>query len=304
MCIIIVKPYSKKGFKKAYLEEAWRINSDGFGMAISREEDVLIVKGMMEKEEMLEAVNKYTKEYPKSAMILHFRNHTTGSVCAENCHPYPISNKIKDLKAIEISAEYAFAHNGIIYSASTSKRDKGLDLTDTQEYIMDYIYGVKNYLSDDNFRKLWAYHSHGKFAILAKQNAYYMIGVFEKERGLYYSNKSYMPTTTTPFYSSNILVTPYSATVPYIQNIQTQEGIDYLNNFATCSVCQRRFSRHFIRKTVDGKDICIYCEKKNNTPEISVYNYCAGCGNWFPTTDMSLISTDTYLCKMCQDAVY
>lgn len=122
MCIIVIKPYDVDMPPQGEIEECFRFNHDGFGMAIAEKDvpHVLIRKGALTIGTTLNMLSAIEK--PKSKQIvMHFRTATEGAICQGNCHPFPVSSKIEYLQASHIKADVAVAHNGV------------LDVTNTEE---------------------------------------------------------------------------------------------------------------------------------------------------------------------------
>ena len=112
--------------KKEELAEAFKCNSDGFGMALNlKDKGIGIIKGAMTEGDMfkmLKAVDT-RRALEKTEMLLHFRNATDGKISAGNCHPYPISVVPEELQATTLTAGMALAHNGVILHMKNDELD-------------------------------------------------------------------------------------------------------------------------------------------------------------------------------------
>lgn len=132
MCIIIHKPENVPCPSKDIIETCFYNNPDGAGMAILRPkaEKVEIHKGFMFLKDFLDfAACAAAKD---DIVTYHFRITTSGGTIPGNCHPFPVSDNVKDLKALSIQSRFAFIHNGVIGAGSDS-------LSDTQIYVRDVL---------------------------------------------------------------------------------------------------------------------------------------------------------------------
>jgi len=198
MCLIIVKPEGKAMPPDNYILNAYNNNPDGFGIAWREQgmSKVAIQKGIMSIAGVYDLLDSIKNPVSKT-IVMHFRLATEGKVSPENCHPFPISNKVSELQALEIESKYAIAHNGIIL-AFNSKRwgtqayggNWNKDLSDTQEFIIDYLAGMGKALFNPKVMELIHDYTESKFVILSQSHTQF-IGDFEEEDGLYYSNTSY-----------------------------------------------------------------------------------------------------------------
>lgn len=190
------------------LKQSFANNGDGFGLAYKfNGQQPHIKKGAM----TFKAIKRMLKSLPdltNAEVILHFRLATKGHIYEGNCHPFPLSRKPEHLTAVEIESRMAIAHNGIIYS-STSTYNKGITcygtdengkwvekptfsdaLSDTQEFIRDYLVDIGDAIFNAGVRRLIEDDTMSKFAILTTKGILF-IGDFIHEKGLYFSNDSY-----------------------------------------------------------------------------------------------------------------
>ena len=97
MCIIAVKPEGLV-LKEDVVKSMWDNNDDGAGFMYSENDQLVIVKGLMNFNEFLEAYEPHSDK----GMVLHFRIRTHGMTNADMTHPFQVDESL------------AFAHNGII----------------------------------------------------------------------------------------------------------------------------------------------------------------------------------------------
>lgn len=190
MCIIIAKGAGIPAPSLEIFERAWDNNPDGAGIAFQYGGRVQIEKGFMDKEEFLKNVLQMG-DVTKMRVVYHLRIATHGSVSPGNTHPFPVSAKDKDLRALYRSTTLAVAHNGVIAGYGSLKGD----LSDTVDYIKNALaplYGLNN-----EFYKHWQiqdmieYATWSKFAFLPGRGEIVTIGDFIEDEGVLYSNTSY-----------------------------------------------------------------------------------------------------------------
>lgn len=190
MCIICAKPQGVKMPSMATLQECWKVNSDGAGIAYVREKDksVTILKGFM-KFKRLKSVLSVLDFQENDSVIIHFRFATHGKVDCGNCHPFPLSNKSDDLRAIKGEYPVAIAHNGIFGNMPQHNT-----LSDTQKFIATILANpyVMNGLDSPAIKELIRGYcgSTSKLAIL-KPEKMTTIGDFIEDEGVLYSNSGY-----------------------------------------------------------------------------------------------------------------
>lgn len=211
MCIIAVKPRGKEVPSDSILRQMFTRNPDGAGiMYASLEHKVVISKGFMTFDDFHAEVERIksitdTVEVP---MVFHFRIKTHGVKDETNTHPFPISDKVEHLKALDVTAPIGVAHNGIINSVDATD-----DLSDTMVYIKDVLSPLKSlakYLNKgekfiDKYEGLIkATIGVSRLAFLEGDGTVTMLGSFVEDNGIYYSNSTYKTYTApiTTYYTS------------------------------------------------------------------------------------------------------
>ena len=195
MCVIICKRAGLALPSEEVLRKCWNHNSDGFGLAFNDPKDnrVTIYKGAMTLSHAYKIIGRVPKP-KKRDMIFHFRIATQGKVAPENCHPFPLTPKIRWLKELNVLTPVAIAHNGVINVNPDGKKGykggKSDELSDTQVFIQHYLSGLGTSLLNKQVMKLIHGFAGGKFAILTQQGIR-TIGEFEEEDGLLFSNTSW-----------------------------------------------------------------------------------------------------------------
>lgn len=144
MCIIIYKRKKLDMPSLDILENCFENNPNGAGFMYRVDNKIHISKGYMTYDKLIEALLKVqeTVNLKRTDLVIHFRISTTGSSVPENCHPFPLSNKIADLKALNIECNRAIAHNGIL-EGYAGFHSKDTDLSDTA-YFAKMLSGVND----------------------------------------------------------------------------------------------------------------------------------------------------------------
>jgi len=196
MCIIAIKPAGVKTPAETTIENCWYNNSDGAGLMYAAGGTVHIQKGFMTLKEFKATLKQLEKtiDIVNTPIVMHFRITTSGGTSPENCHPFPISEKLPLLQMTKCKAPLAAAHNGII-SIKPSKED----ISDTMEYIMTQLaplYQLKRDFYKHEAGKKLVYNAiKSKMAIMDGNGYIATIGDFFEADGILYSNTSYKART-------------------------------------------------------------------------------------------------------------
>lgn len=181
MCIAILK--TKNGIiTDSELREAFKNNPDGAGIAYTKDNKLIIEKGIFKEQEFVDKVREIEKICDNN-MLIHCRIGTSGKKDELNTHPFFVNENV------------ALMHNGIlsIYVPKTSK------INDTQIFIKKCL---KNISTQDLFQNKCIYNlifeaigRSNKFVLLNNKGEYKIIN--EKaghwKDDVWYSNKSYEP---------------------------------------------------------------------------------------------------------------
>jgi len=201
MCIIVFKPAGKDLPDIDTMLSCFDNNPDGAGFMYRHNGRVHIQKGFMTYKGFFNALDKLGKaiDIKRTDLVFHFRFATQGSIVPANCHPFPISSKVRDLKAINIVTSIGVAHNGVISFCADKSKTK---LSDTQLFIKNYLSSIPaETLFTPAMQELIKQATNSKFAIMgAKQTA--LIGDFIEDKGIHYSNTSYKTIKIRGFYST------------------------------------------------------------------------------------------------------
>lgn len=202
MCIICVKNKGIAMPTKSVIETMFDNNNDGAGYMYNESGNVVIRKGFMTCQSLLDSL-KEIKDINNKSVILHFRISTSGNVDKGACHPYPVTNDFKLLRATRTKTKLGIAHNGII---SDYTPEFGSILNDTQTFIQEVVSPLydsnKLFLKDKRYLKMLEVLAGSKLAFMNERGKVTTIGNFEEVGGLLYSNSSYRTYRTTISYDS------------------------------------------------------------------------------------------------------
>lgn len=197
MCIIAVKPIGEELMERRILENCFNYNNDGAGLMYNLDGKVYIEKGYMNFKNFYGRLLELDKEIglKDRGLVMHFRISTSGGVSTQNCHPFSISNDEKVLKALNFVTDVGVCHNGII----PSYVPKGGTLSDTQLFIKDYLYYIKEENEDflTNPSLLFAIEKtvQSKLCFLDGEGNITTIGKFIEEDNYLFSNETYLDLT-------------------------------------------------------------------------------------------------------------
>ena len=183
---------------KETLENCFSYNSDGAGIMFANDGKVSAMKGFMKFNTFYSTFEKLQKKYGKeTAFCFHFRIGTHGEKKSPAyCHPFPLSNKDEELKALKFTGKMGIMHNGIIY---TYKRGGNSGLSDTMEFVADIAYPLlsKNPdpLKKPNLQIFQNILENSRLCTLQGSGQIQLIGDFIHDEGIYYSNDTYKKIT-------------------------------------------------------------------------------------------------------------
>ena len=195
MCIIIAKRKNGRIPTENELMHSFVYNNDGAGFMYVDKGRVVIDKGYMKLDDFLKRYNELLEKYNNftgKSLVIHCRIGTSGKNTQGNTHPYTITNNPKELKKTKLKTDIGIVHNGIIRDYETTGK-----MNDTQEFIMKYLHPIyshyKDFYKNKYITKGIEEITNSKFVILDTKDNIYKIGDFIEDKGLYFSNNSYLP---------------------------------------------------------------------------------------------------------------
>jgi len=182
MCQIAV--CEKRPLTEKEIEEFWRSNSDGVGLAWIEGKKVHYKKGFMK---MKEFISWYLpRAYELGLHVVHFRLKSAGEEVQELTHPFPITDHFN--LSLEGFSDAVLFHNGTV--------------SDYKEYLilLSLIKGVKipRYYSDSSVMAVLVHYvgenilheGHNRFAIL-RPDGVKLFGSWRSENGILLSSYRY-----------------------------------------------------------------------------------------------------------------
>lgn len=128
MCIIIAKPVGKT-IPEANLKECWKVNPDGVGLMFVENNNLVVIKGLMEEAEAIKTIMSNMER----EMVIHFRRASPNmAVCAELTHPFHCATHHSN-EHPDGAFQLGMVHNGRL---EWGVRDKS---SDTETFFEDVI---------------------------------------------------------------------------------------------------------------------------------------------------------------------
>ena len=197
MCIIAIKQAGVNMPATETIENMWHNNRDGAGLMYAKDGNVHIEKGFMSLKDLKAALKRLEKnvDMTNTPVILHFRIATHGQTSPENCHPFPVTEKLPLLQMAKARTSLAVAHNGIIDIKPSKK-----DISDTMEYVISQIAPLyqlrKDFYKQPAGKKLIYNAIKSKMVFLDGTGRIETVGDFITDKdGILYSNASYKART-------------------------------------------------------------------------------------------------------------
>lgn len=191
MCIIVCKKAGIQMPDRQILKNCFNYNSDGVGIMWNKDGEVHIRKGFMTWNSFDSFLSELENQIDinKSAVCTHFRIKTHGKTSPQNCHGFCISNRVKDLKLLELTTDIGVMHNGIIPIKPIR------NLSDTQTYILKQLYNIKKahprFLENNRIMSKIEKEIGSKMTFLTSNGSIYTIGDYIEQDGVLYSNRSF-----------------------------------------------------------------------------------------------------------------
>ena len=295
MCVIVHKERGKDLPSDEIIEKCFRKNPDGSGILLHRKgtKVIEIHKGFMKLDDFKSAL-KDLNVGKDDDVVMHFRITTSGGTSQENCHPFPISSKVEDLKALRTNVSRAFVHNGVLGSG-----DEALKISDTQCFVKDVMARpeVADHLENEEVQKVIGNMAGSQrfFVADAEKDIFKRFGTWYEDNGLWYSNlswKSYGSYATASWYydkrhSKENSYGYYNSYSDYYSNYSSGKYGKYSSdvpdvNSVLCPYCDRK-----MELMMSGTDayMCPECGTVYNDKDFEIYDM--GSGNWISIIDIN-----------------
>ena len=192
MCIICVSRSGIRQPGEATIRAMFLNNPHGAGYMYARDGWVTIHKGFMDLDDYLRAIREEHFTVSDN-VVYHFRISTQAGVSPEMTHPFPLSNRPARLRKLYLRFRVGVAHNGVIPLTSDPSNER---YSDTAIFITDYLSHIirrRADLRDQRVLDSIFQIAQSRFAIMDGGGYIATVGKFIDERGLLFSNASYLP---------------------------------------------------------------------------------------------------------------
>lgn len=209
---------------------------------------------------------------PEDAVVMHFRIATSGGVSPQKCHPFPITDDLELMEALEYTYPKVLFHNGILGAGRGH-------MSDTQVYALELSFRDK--LDSDVIAKEVAWN---KIVTIEPDAAWYY-GKWYEEDGLKFSNdhwKPYTPRDTD--WVRNWSKSALLSEMPADDDIEGAET--YVDLGVKCPTCGKK-KLYSIADDADRIGICDACGQE--------FIPCDECGKWTAWLDANV----TPYCMRC-----
>lgn len=190
MCIICASPVGVRQPSIATIRTMYHRNPHGAGYMCIRDNRVVISKGYMDEEAYVNAI-RHENFTPDDAVVYHFRISTQAGVNPEMTHPFPLSRRLSDMKALDVTCRCGVAHNGIIRLTSDPNN---VEYSDTAIFITEYLADLirrPDDLKNPYMLRFVERLAGSKLAIMDASGYIATVGHFINHNGLLFSNTSY-----------------------------------------------------------------------------------------------------------------
>lgn len=189
MCIIVAKPAGVDLPTEEILDNCYTSNRDGIGFAFNKPGGTPIIsKGFANVKKLLKMFHVFNIS-KEDNVLLHFRTATHGKKDQGNCHPFPLTMDLKEMRELHLSCDVAVTHNGVFGSMKVSDT-----YSDTMKFIGTILASpeiIANLDSKPVCELIRGYCGHSSKLAFLRPQGINRIGDFEESEGIFYSNAQY-----------------------------------------------------------------------------------------------------------------
>lgn len=177
MCLLVTQSKTSPVLSDAWLEDFYDYNSDGVGVMVANNGD-LVIKKIIPKSAK-DFIQFYRSDIQGRDCAFHLRMRTHGEIDLINCHPYEVLNRA------EHGIDLWLMHNGILSTGNKANPK----MSDTWHYINDYLKpmlsGNPDFAFHPAFKALIADHIGGsnKFVLMDNEGRQVVIN---EDAGVYW----------------------------------------------------------------------------------------------------------------------
>ena len=270
MCLIVVGNKDNVSKQKTILENALRINSNGFGLMYFKNDDVLSKKTLSKNFVDVENLIKSVVEDCSDKLALHFRFATQGVVDKINTHPITVLNKDSDGRSVKLM------HNSPMLPTALIDKDR----SDTHQFVKYYLRPVLKSNPDLLYNQKWLEQLNADcdsarmvFAD-GKTNSFIYVNkkLWEKKDKIWYSNDNCFSSSS---WMSNIS-SGFGQSSNYYNNswdYADQEEKDYLKTNDTKKITNGNQQKLFDDDPMDFLDLPLDDELLQQMDENQIADY-------------------------------
>ena len=270
MCLIVVGNKDKVSKQKTILENALRINSNGFGLMYFKNDDVLSKKTLSKNFVDVENLIKSVVEDCSDKLALHFRFATQGVVDKINTHPITVLSKDNNGRSIKLM------HNSPMLPTALIDKDR----SDTHQFVKYYLRPVLKSNPDLLYNQKWLEQLNADcdsarmvFAD-GKTNSFIYVNkkLWEKKDKIFYSNDNCFSSSS---WMSNIS-SGFGQSSNYYNNswdYADQEEEDYLKTNDTKKITNGNQQKLFDDDPMDFLDMPLDDELLQQMDENQIADY-------------------------------
>lgn len=183
MCIAIVKPQNIDFPSKKILQCCFKNNPDGSGFSFNRSGYNYIYKGFFTFNDFWKAFKScnLTKD---DIIFIHFRLTSNGLTIPEMCHPFPITQRIGQLRSLYLKTKNRILiHNGTFKDLIDSNKN----ITDTMNFCIE----MSNFKNIKSLNLLNLNFEENRLAILENDGEFQIFGNWINVNGTFFSNRRF-----------------------------------------------------------------------------------------------------------------
>lgn len=187
MCVIAIRTIGAT-ISDETIRKMYAANSNGAGIMWAQDGKVHWRKGFFKVEHLLDAWHRVPDGVTAA---VHCRITTHGGTCDRLCHPFPLTNKPKELYKLKGKADAVLMHNGIMsFMEKDGHFDKKLD-SDSSAYakkLFDRYKEARIPKSAEEMEAIRRETSGNRILILNGDGTFFTAGEWTWEDGVLYSN--------------------------------------------------------------------------------------------------------------------
>ncbi len=188
MCVISVSLKGKK-FSEADLKKMWDANPHGAGIAFIEEDQVKVIKGLMQFDDFMEA---YEAIPTGKTHALHFRLRSAGEILPQLTHPFRVDTI--DTQKLKYTAHAVLFHNGTVtdwrslflFVLSTFKKKEREKILGLESISDSYVISLLIYRFGDQIIK--HLDLGGKWLIFKPEPVFFGLWDEDRKNGFKFSN--------------------------------------------------------------------------------------------------------------------